>query len=87
MLTKRLRIFVSLKGSFPNATTFTVINKYSKCGAIQIEQCFDPLAFLLSKGPLKHDFLDIYLTIIFGAGKSGNTSATRIILILKMFKI
>ena len=37
------------------------------------------LSCCLSKGPLKDGFLDIYLTIFFGAGVSGNTSAMRVI--------
>ena len=41
----------------------------------------------LSKGPLKRDFLDIYLTTIFGVRKFKNTSAMSIILFLEMLKI
>ena len=35
-----LVFFVSLKGTFPIATTFTVINKYSKGAVIQIATVF-----------------------------------------------
>ena len=45
------------------------------------------LPLYLSKGPLKWDFLDIYLTTFFGVRKFKNTSAMRVIFFLKMFKI
>ena len=41
----------------------------------------------LSKHHLKGDFLDIYLTTFFGVRKFKNTSAMRVIFLLKMFKI
>ena len=41
----------------------------------------------LWKGPLKLDFLDIYLTAFFGVRNFGNTWAIRLIFFLKMFKI
>ena len=41
----------------------------------------------LSKGPLKRDFLDIYLTTFFQVRKFENTSAMRVIFFLKMLKI
>ena len=40
-----------------------------------------------SKGPLKRDFLDIYLTALFGVGKFKNTSAMRVIPFSKMVQI
>ena len=40
----------------------------------------------LSKSPLKHGFLDIYLTMFFGAGISRNTSAMRVIFFGKCLK-
>ena len=39
------------------------------------------------KGPLKRDFLDICLTTSFKVGKFENTSAMRLIVFLKMFKV
>ena len=39
------------------------------------------------KDPLKRDFLDIDVTMFFGVRNFGNTSAMRVILFLKMFKI
>ena len=41
----------------------------------------------LSKGPLKRDFLDIYLTTSFGIPNFKNTSAVRVIFFLENFKI
>ena len=41
----------------------------------------------LWKGPLKRNFLDIYLTTFFGVRKFRNTSAITVIFFLKMFKI
>ena len=41
----------------------------------------------LSKGPLKRDFLDIYLTTLFGIRNLGNTSAMRVVFFLKVYKI
>ena len=40
-----------------------------------------------SKGPLKHGFLDIYLSIFSGAGISENRSATRVIFLCPTVKI
>ena len=40
-----------------------------------------------SKGPLKPEFLDSYLTTFFGVRNFVNTSAMRVIFFLKMFKI
>ena len=48
---------------------------------------FEPFSMLLVEGPLRLDFLDIYLTTFFGFPKFKNTSAMRIIFFLKMFKI
>ena len=41
----------------------------------------------LSKGPLKHSFLDVYLTIFFRVGISANRSAMTVIFCWEMFKI
>ena len=40
----------------------------------------------LSKGPLKHDFSDIYLPMFFEAGISGNTSAMMVNFLWQRFK-
>ena len=55
--------------------------------SFSFEQCFGRLPCYLSKGSLKPDFLDIYLTTIFEVRKFKNTSAMRVIFFLKMFKI
>ena len=41
----------------------------------------------LSKGPLKRDFLDIYLTTFFAVRIFANTSAMKVIFFLKLFEI
>ena len=51
---------------------------------ISVSACFP---CYLSKGPPKRDFLDIYLTTFSGVRKFKNTSAMRLIFLLKMFKI
>ena len=49
--------------------------------------CFSArLPYYLLKGPLKRDFLDIYLTTYFAVRKFKNTSDVRVILFLKMFR-
>ena len=69
---------VSLKETSVNAITFTVIIKYWKGAVFQTPRVFKShLPCCLSKDPLKHGFLDIYLTLFLGAGISRNTSATR----------
>ena len=45
------------------------------------------LSFCFSEGPLKEDFLDIYLTTFFRVRKFKTTSAMKVILFLKMLKI
>ena len=46
----------------------------------RLKQYFDPLiTCYLSKGSLKRDFLDIYLTTSFGVSKLKNTLAMRVI--------
>ena len=42
-----LEFFVSLKETFPNATTFTVINKYCKRAVIQIATVFRRIFFVV----------------------------------------
>ena len=70
-----------------NANTFTVINKYFEGAAIQIASGVSThLPCCLSKGPLKHGFLDIYLTIFFGAVISRNTSGSRVTFFGKRLK-
>ena len=42
-----LGFWVSLKETFSSATTFTVINKYSKGAAIQIATVFRPICLVV----------------------------------------
>ena len=51
--------------------------------SFRLEHCFDGFAMF----SVEHGFLDIYLTMFFGAGISGNTSAMRVILFRELFKI
>ena len=60
---------------------------FGKCLKFNIDLKNAHFPCSVSKGPLKHGFLDIYLTMFFGAGISRNTSAIKVILFLKMFKI
>ena len=55
--------------------------------SFRFQHYFGPLPCYLSKGPLKRDFLDIYLTTFYAVPKFKNTSAMRGIFVLKMFKI
>ena len=55
--------------------------------SFSFEQCFGPLTMLLVAGPLTQDFLDNYLTMLFGVRKFKYTSAISVIFFLKMFKI
>ena len=43
-----LRFFISLKGTFSNAITFTVINKYGKGAVVQIAMLFQPICYVVS---------------------------------------
>ena len=55
--------------------------------SFRFQQCFGPFTMLLVEGSSERDFLDIYLTTFFGVRKFKNTSAMRVILFLKIFKI
>ena len=79
-----LRFCISLRATFWNWVAFKVISKYARGAAIHISRVFRPCYLL--KGPLKWDFLDIYLTTFFGVHKFKNTSAMRVMFSLKMFK-
>ena len=53
----------------------------------RFEQRFARLTCYFSKCPFKQDFLDTYVTTIFGVRKFKNTAPMRVIFFLKMFKI
>ena len=54
---------------------------------LRSEQCLGPFTMLPSNGLQKQDFLDIYLTTVFGVRNFKNTSAMSVIFLFKMFKI
>ena len=51
------------------------------------EQFFWPFTMFLVKGPLKGDFLDIYLTTSFGVHQFKNTSGMMVIVLKKKLTI
>ena len=55
--------------------------------SFRFQQCFGLFTLLLFEGPLKRDFLDVYLTTFFGVRQIENTSAVRVILFYKILKI
>ena len=59
----------------------------AKCCRSDLNSPLARLPCYLLKGPLKQDFLDIYIETSFGIRQLKNTSAMRVILFLKMFKI
>ena len=58
-----------------------------KVVSFRFQHCLVSFTFCLSKGPLKRDFLDIYLTTFYGIRNFRNTSPMRFIIFLKVFKI
>ena len=51
------------------------------------QQGLNPFTMLPVEGPLKRDFLDIYLTTFFGVRSFGKKISSQVIFFLKMFKI
>ena len=83
-----LRFCLALKETFSNSITFTVINNFCKSAVVQIPTVFQVgLPCCLSKGPLKGNFLDIYLITFLGIRNFENKFAMRVMIFLKMFKI
>ena len=68
-----LRFSVSLRLTLSNSITFTVTNEYGKGAVIEIESILARLPRFLSTGPLKRDFLGIYLTVSFTVRDFGDT--------------
>ena len=59
-----------------------------KALSIKFQQCFSArLPCYFPKGPLKGDFLDIYLATFFGVRKFKNTSAMIVTFLLEILKI
>ena len=78
---------MSLRETFSNRTSFTVINIYGQIALVHISTVLQRvLPCYLSNSPLKWDFLDIDLITFFGVGQFKSTSAMRVIFLLKMFK-
>ena len=51
--------------------------------SFKLQHCLIPFTFCLSKGPLKLDFLDIYLKTFLAIRNFGNTSAMRVIVLFQ----
>ena len=68
-----LRFSMSLRLTLSNSITFTVTNEYGKGAVIEIESILARLPRFLSTGPLKRDFLGIYLTVSFTVRDFGDT--------------
>ena len=65
-----------------------MINKHGKsCVIWDISTFWSHLPCFLWKGPLKRDFVDIYLTTFFGIINFGNTSAMRVIFFWNCWKL
>ena len=56
------------------------------CCRSALNSVWPQLSSYFSKDPLKHDFLNIYLTMFFGIRKFKKTSAKGVIFFLKIFK-
>ena len=63
------------------------MKKFGKGAVIKISTAFGPFSLLLVEYSSERDFLDIYLTTVFGVCKFENWSAMRVIFVLKMFKM
>ena len=65
-----------------------MITKYGNRAVVQIATVFEHVYHVASsKGPLKQDFLDKYLTMFFGVRNLANKSAMKVIFCLQMLKI
>ena len=53
----------------------------------RFQKCLVPLTMLVVERPVKRDFLHIYSTTFFRVRNFGNTSAMRVIFLLKNFKM
>ena len=59
----------------------------SRCCGSDVNSVWTCLPWFFSKSLLKRDFLDIYLTTVFGVRNFQNTWSIRVIIFLKMYKI
>ena len=58
-----------------------------KVVSFRFQHCLISFPFYLSNCRLKSDFLNVYLTTLFGIRNFGKTSAMRVIFFLKVFNI
>ena len=63
------------------------MNKYSEGAVVQISTVFCPVYCYFWKGPLKRDFLDIYLTTFFGVRQFKDVSTVRVIFFWKWLNL
>ena len=75
-----------LKNS-PKILPITKRDFFVKVVSFRFQHYLIPFSICLSKGLLKCNFLDIYLTTFFGIRNLRNTSVMRVILFFKVFKI
>ena len=75
-----------LKNS-PKILPITKRDFFVKVVSFRFQHYLIPFPICLSKGLLKCNFLDIYLTTFFGIRNLRNTSVMRVILFFKVFKI
>ena len=74
-----------LKNS-PKILPITKRDFFVKVVSFRFQHYLIPFPICLSKGPLKRDFLDIYLTTFFGIRNFGNRSVMRVIFFFKVAK-
>ena len=79
------RFCILLRETFSNSIAFTLINKYAKgAKGLHLHSVGACLICCFSKSLQKRDFLDIYLTTVYGVRNSENTSALRVIFFLEI---
>ena len=84
---KVLRLFMSLRVTFSNSVTFTVINEYGKRAAVETESVFRSVYHVACGWFISNRFFfHIYLSTFFGVRNFGNTEAMRVILFWKCSK-
>ena len=85
---KSLKILHSTNRDFLQLNYVRRDEKYGKVAFCRFQQSLGPFGmFFVEERPFKRDFTDIYLITFFGDGNLGYTSAIRIIVFSRMFKI
>ena len=72
---------------YGNGTVIQIATVFERVYHVASQRVKTRLPCCQSKGPLKWDFFDIYLTTFFGVRNLGNKSAMKVIFFLQMFKI